>query len=122
MNEHWNLTGEGYEIPVYPKINQVVDERGHFHLMTAMPYILRRTSSGEQAETRKEFQKDCEYHFNRIYDKLMGTLVSEKTVADLIMQLYTECTHGDDEHRKWLKDKFESFIAEQVYTTRPENA
>ena len=24
-------------------------------------------------------------------------------------KLYKECEHGDDEHRKWLKDKFEDF-------------
>lgn len=27
----------------------------------------------------------------------------------MLKQLYKECEHGDDEHRKWLKDKFDDF-------------
>lgn len=27
-----------------------------------------------------------------------------------LYELYDECEHGDEEHRKWLKDKFEDFL------------
>lgn len=25
-------------------------------------------------------------------------------------KLYEECKHGDEEHQKWLKDKFENYL------------
>lgn len=28
-------------------------------------------------------------------------------------QLYKECEHGDEEHRQWLKDKFDDFYKRQ---------
>lgn len=42
-------------------------------------------------------------------------LYNAYSVADLLRQLYKECEHGDEEHRKWLKDKFEDFITKQIY-------
>lgn len=31
------------------------------------------------------------------------------TFKELLNRLYSECEHGDDEHRQWLKDKFDNF-------------
>lgn len=32
-------------------------------------------------------------------------------VGDLLKELYHDCEHGDEEHRKWLKDKIEHFYS-----------
>lgn len=33
----------------------------------------------------------------------------EITLEELLIQLYEECKHGDEEHQQWLKDKIMDF-------------
>lgn len=41
---------------------------------------------------------------------------SQKEFAkDLLEGLFLECEHGDENHRKWLKDKFNSFLNQNFY-------
>lgn len=35
--------------------------------------------------------------------------MGDEYLKRLLDKLYLECEHGDEEHRQWLKDKFESF-------------
>ena len=41
-------------------------------------------------------------------------LYPKSTVIALFNQLYEEVKHGDDEHQKWLHDKIQDFIKENV--------
>lgn len=45
--------------------------------------------------------------------------ISKKSVLKIILKqhlnkLYEECKHGDEEHQKWLKDKFEDYLNKQL--------
>lgn len=36
---------------------------------------------------------------------------SKMGLKEHLEQLYKECEHGDEQHRKWLKDKFEEYYS-----------
>lgn len=38
-------------------------------------------------------------------------------LAECLQDLYDECEHGDEEHRKWLKDKFDNFLERKLNET-----
>ncbi|AGO48282.1 hypothetical protein Phi17:1_gp6 [Cellulophaga phage phi17:1] len=48
---------------------------------------------------------------NRNHIQWVGDLdIPVPDVAVLIMELYDEIKHGDDEHKLWLKEKMQEFI------------
>lgn len=41
-------------------------------------------------------------------------ILTKTQFQDLFKELYEEIAHGDDEHRKWLKDKIDEFITKKL--------
>lgn len=48
------------------------------------------------------------------YLSIIEKKYSEIDLMKLLDELYLECEHGDDEHRKWLKDKFDDFYKRKI--------
>lgn len=62
-------------------------------------------------KTIEEFLKICENPEGDT-DLYSDSLLKEAFKGYLLQslnQLYLECEHGDEEHRQWLKDKFNDF-------------
>ena len=46
--------------------------------------------------------------------KEFGIRTLNTFLTERFNKLYEECKHGDDEHQKWLKNKFEDFINREI--------
>jgi len=43
-----------------------------------------------------------------------GSDFERRNFKELLYKLYLECEHGDEEHRKWLRDKFDNFYKRMI--------
>ena len=79
--------------------------------ITAGKSILENTSNGcVFIATKATEQTQC-LGENRDHIIWVGELdVPIPDAGKLIMELYDEIKHGDDEHQQWLKEKMESFV------------
>lgn len=58
---------------------------------------------------RLNISKEDEEFLNKAFRKLHNRLLKRS-----IDELFIECEHGNEEHRKWLKDKFNDFLERKV--------
>lgn len=58
---------------------------------------------------RLSISKEDEEFLNKAFKSLCNSVLRGS-----LEELYLECEHGDEEHRKWLKDKFNSFLERKV--------
>ncbi len=81
------------------------------HRITANKSILENTLTNSVfIATKATEETQCKGE-NREHIVWVGELdIPIPDTEELIMKLYEEIKHGDEEHQKWLKDKIKMFI------------
>lgn len=64
--------------------------------------------------TAEKFIEDCKLSLKPYSEEMVLKLFAKAHVRKALEEIYEDAKHGDEEHQKWLKDKFNNYSLENI--------